>query len=55
MCPAAHPPGRRGPRVQTKVLAKVVAHYLCVLIQACYELGIDPNVAPLPTAPAIAG
>jgi hypothetical protein len=34
----------RGPvEAQTnEVLAKVVAHNLCCLIQAFYELGIDP-------------
>ncbi len=42
------------PEAQTnEILAKVVAHNLCVLIQAFYELGVDPNFAPLPTSPEI--
>jgi len=31
-----------------EVLAKVVAHNLCVLIQSFYELGIDPDLKPTP-------
>ncbi len=38
-----------------EILAKVVAHNLCVLIQAFHELGIDPYFAPPPTAGQIAG
>jgi transposase len=38
-----------------EVLAKVVAHNLCVLIAAFHELGIEPNFAPSPTAAAVAG
>jgi hypothetical protein len=35
--------------------AGVQCHDLCALIQAFYELGVDPNIAPLPTAAAIGG
>ena len=38
-----------------EVLAKVLCHNICVLIQSFYELGIDAQFAPAPPDPAPAG